>query len=422
MGSNLGDRRENLEQAAREISLIHRVVATSPVYQNAALVPPGAPASWNLAYLNAVIKIETEFAPEKLLHDLKRIEAALGRTPAARWAPRVIDLDILLYDGTIYRSDGLVIPHPEMWGRSFVLDPLKNLDPQLIVPGQTKTVLQRARELPGHAPLWMGILNLTPDSFSDGGQWNQPEKFLEKAKEMLAAGVHVLDLGAESTRPGATPLSSTDEWQRLEKPLRILRELLTPSGQSLQRRFFLPKISVDTRHADVAERALSLGADWLNDVSGLREPAMVKLAARTTTPVVFMHSLSVPVDKTEHLPLMADPVETVKRWAQERIASLTAGGISPERLIFDPGIGFGKTETQSLEILKRIAEFHDLNVPVLVGHSRKSFLRLWTGAKAAHRDADSVGISLKLIQSGVEILRVHEPALHAGAHLAWSHL
>jgi 2-amino-4-hydroxy-6-hydroxymethyldihydropteridine diphosphokinase/dihydropteroate synthase len=422
VGSNLGDRRENLEQAAREISQKHVILNTSPVYQNPAMVPAGAPSDWNLAYLNAVLKIETAAAPNELLKDLKRIETELGRTPSPRWAPRVIDLDILLYGNESISSDGLVVPHPGILERSFVLDPLKDLAPSLLVPGSNLSVLQRSRQVPGLAPLWMGILNLTPDSFSDGGQWNQPETFLSKAKEMIAGGAHILDLGAESTRPGATALTAAEEWQRLEKPLHDLLALIQTSAVNEGRHFFHPKISIDTRHAEVAKKALAMGAHWINDVSGLSDPAMINLAVESACPFVFMHSLSVPADKKLHLPLDADPVTLVKDWALEKIAELSARGIPVGRLIFDPGIGFGKTEAQSLEILKRISEFHELPVPILVGHSRKSFLRLWTGAKASHRDADSVGISLKLLNSGVEILRVHEPALHAGAHLAWSHL
>jgi 2-amino-4-hydroxy-6-hydroxymethyldihydropteridine diphosphokinase/dihydropteroate synthase len=415
VGSNLGSRLENLERAAVALKEHHRLLKVSPVYQNPALVPKGAPAEWNLAFLNAVFEVETETSASDFFHDLKKIEAQLGRAKAERWAPRIVDLDLLLWGDEEFQTEELTVPHVGLWDRSFVLDPLKDLAPNLKPPGKNKTVLQRSREVTGHSPLWMGILNLTPDSFSDGGKWMEPSQFLAKAQEMTRAGVQVLDVGAESTRPGATALSANEEWERLKLPLSQLIE----QNRNL---LFRPRISVDTRHAEVAERALALGADWINDVSGLSSLAMVELAAATKAPWIFMHSLTIPVDKTVTLPVDQDPVKLLKEFAWSRLEFFEARGISSDRLMFDPGIGFGKTETQSLEILKRVSEFHELPFPLLIGHSRKSFMRLWTGEKPMNRDGDSVGISLRLIESKVDILRVHEPALHIGAHLAWSHL
>lgn len=415
LGSNLGDRRANLESAAHALRGCGRVLRASPIYSTAPLLAQGAPADWEKTFLNAVIEIETGLSARDLLRGLKRIESDLGRDVSPRWAPRVIDLDLLLYGDERIREPDLQVPHAEAWNRGFVLDPLKDLAPNLRWPGETKTVLQRARELSSRSPLWMGILNLTPDSFSDGGRLTNPDEFARKVKTFEDAGVQIFDLGGESTRPGAEPVSAHQEWSRLQPAL----EALVASGKD---RLFRPLLSVDTFHPETAEKALALGADWINDVSGLKDPAMIRLARDSGAPVVLMHSLTVPADKRVVLPPSEDPVRVLREWAERKMQELVEAGLSSERLIFDPGLGFGKTERQSLEILRRIREFSDLPMRLLVGHSRKSFMRLWTDQAPASRDGDSVGISLRLAGSGVEILRVHEPQLHIGAFQAWSYL
>jgi len=406
LGSNLGDRPDNLEQAARRLRRFSPVLA-SPVYETAALVPPGAPASWNIPYLNAVVECEWSGSASELLQVLKGIEKDMGRKPAEKWAPRLIDLDILLCGLETTDADNLKIPHPGMWDRAFVLDPLKDLAPGLKIPGQSETVLSRARKLAGHAPLWMGILNLTPDSFSDGGSLADIETFGKTADEFTAVGADILDLGAESTRPGAAEVTAEEEWVRLKPALAHLR---ARDGEKI----FRPRISIDTRRAVVAEKALAAGADWINDVSGLSDPAMISLLKESGCDYVLMHSLSVPADKNITLPPDCDPVAEVKLWAEKKIRMLADAGVNPEKIIFDPGIGFGKTAEQSRALLSRIEEFQSLPVRLMVGHSRKSFL----GGSVKDRDAESIRISLDLARRGVDILRIHEPAQHIRAFRA----
>src|SRR5690606_39551743 len=174
------------------------------------------------------------------------------------------------------------------------------------VPAVAGTVLELARELPHRSPLWMGIVNLTPDAVSDGGEtmtWDAVER---RVDEMLEAGAQLLDLGPESTRPGAVPLTAEDEWARLEPILVRLVEKLDAFPLS-------PRISVDTYHADVARRALAAGARIVNDVSGLTSPEMMQLAADTDAEFVAMHSLTVPADRNVTLPADRDPVDEVPR-------------------------------------------------------------------------------------------------------------
>lgn len=250
----------------------------------------------------------------------------------------------------------------------------------------------------------VGILNLTPDSFSDGGQYADAGAIRAAALRMAEAGAAVIDVGAESTRPGATPLSPEQEWARLEpffvEALPALRKHPV-------------EISIDTRHPETATRALSHGVDWINDVSGNAHPDMADAVRRASCRLVLMHSLGVPADPAVTLPEEADPVHTLLQWAEREIQVLAARGIGRERIIFDPGIGFGKTMEQSWEIVRRMEEFRPLGLPLLAGHSRKSFLRRVSDNPAEGRDDATLAVSAYLAARGVDYLRVHAVARHA---------
>ncbi|MCB1806007.1 MAG: 2-amino-4-hydroxy-6-hydroxymethyldihydropteridine diphosphokinase, partial [Candidatus Competibacteraceae bacterium] len=256
LGSNLGDRREHLRQAIQllEEKGLHRR-RVSPVVESPALLPEGAPADWNLPYLNLVLEAEVSCQPEQMRNWIADIQKQMGRSNKSRWAPRPMDIDILLWGETCIDNAVLTIPHAGMQQRGFVLTPLLALEPRLQVPGLgDKTILDWSRELAHHIPLWMGILNLTPDSFSDGGQftaWTQIEPHVDA---MVAAGAQIIDIGAESTRPGATPISDEQEWSRLAP---VLERLLAKYQPQLLR----PLLSVDTYHPEVARKALELGVD-----------------------------------------------------------------------------------------------------------------------------------------------------------------
>lgn len=240
----------------------------------------------------------------------------------------------------------------------------------------------------------VGIINVTPDSFSDGGEYRDAAAALRAIDAQIKEGAAVIDIGAESTRPGAIPVTPEEEWTRLAPVLEKL-----PQGV---------RYSMDTRHAETAKRALECGMHWINDVSGFADPAMVNAVRDTDCKLVVMHSLSVPANKNDVLPEGADPVECVLAWAQSRLASLEAGGIARWRLIFDPGIGFGKTAAQSLALLRGVTCFKMLGVPLLIGHSRKSFL----AESALSRDEATLELSRELVRQGVDYLRVHDVAAH----------
>ena len=417
LGSNLGDRRDHLARAidaleARGIG-IERV---SPVVESPALLPDSAPSDWNRPFLNLVLECSAGCGPEQLRLWIDDIQSAFGRVNSSHWSPRPIDIDILLWGRERIVTERLTIPHRDLTRRSFVLAPLAALAPRLTVPGgDERTMLEHSIALGHHIPLWMGIVNVTPDSFSDGGRfmnWPQIEPHVEA---MIDAGVHVIDVGGESTRPGATEVDPELEWSRIEPVI----ERLTERRAGIRPR---PLLSLDTRHAEVAAKGLELGVDIINDVSGLTCPDMLALARDSDCDWVAMHHVTIPADPQTTLPDDEDPFDAVEAWLLERMEAWDAEGLDPERIIFDPGIGFGKNRLQSLRLLRRAGEFRRHGLRVLVGHSRKSFMKSFTGGDEVTRDLATIGASLHLCAQGVDIIRVHDVPGHVAAYRGWSHL
>lgn len=415
LGSNRGDRRENLRAALTElVTESIQVERVSPVVESPALLPPGAPPDWNSPFLNLVAECRSSLTPEALLQLLKSVETKLGRSEGARWAPRPIDIDILTFDDLVLESPELTIPHPALADRAFVLTPLATLSPALRIPGLDRTALQLNTKLGRRIPLWMGIVNLTPDSFSDGGEsetWTQVESRIDA---MIDSGVQILDFGAESTRPGATPLSASEEWLRLAPTL--ARVIVKLEDDRLR-----PRISVDTYHAEVAAKALEQGVDIVNDVGGLTCPEMLELAAGTDKDFVAMHNLGLPVDRNVTLDADRSAVDQVEEWLDAQLGTWQRHGLDANRIVFDPGIGFGKNPLQSLELLREIERFNDKGLRLLVGHSRKSFMGSFAGGKNSERDLVTIGASMALCARGVDILRVHNVPDHATAYRGWAH-
>ena len=404
VGSNLEPRKNHITETLIELSLIGPLKKISPVYETPALLPQKAPALWNKPFLNLAVQMEFSGDPRTLLNHLKDIEKKLGRKDRQKWAPRSIDLDILLFGDKSFSSPELTIPHPEMENRAFVLDPLKDILPSFI---------QKARQHKNHAPLWMAVVNLTPDSFSDGGRFAEEKVFSQAMEQFEKMGVAIIDLGAESTRPGATGISSDEELARLKPFLEKLHRLY--GKQTLK-----PLISIDTRHVKTAKAALKLGAHILNDVGGLRDPEMLSILKDTQASYILTHSLDVPVNPKNVL--KEDPLKALCEWLEEKLKILEKNHISHDRIFFDPGIGFGKNPLQSLKILKNLKVFHPYPIRLLIGHSRKSFMKDFAPEEAKLRDPETLGISMGLIQQGVDVLRVHNPEIHIRAFRGWSHV
>ena len=417
LGSNLGDRRGYLAQAVAALAgRPLRILRVAPVVESPAMLPGLAPPEWNRPYLNTVLECECQAAPQQIKGWTKEIQQQIAGDHDSRWAPRALDIDLLVYGDAPVRQPKLRIPARDLHKRPFVLSPLVHLQPDLRLPGrEERTVLEWSRSLRHHIPLWMGIVNVTPDSFSDGGlyqRWPQIEALID---EMIAAGVHIIDVGAESTRPGATVLTADEEWARLQP-------VLEPMAEKLRSEPLGPRISVDTRNPRTAERALDLGADLINDVSGLSNPAMVELARSSNCDWIAMHHLTLPADPKVVIAADQDPLKTVETWILERLDVWDKAGLDRARIILDPGIGFGKNALQSLELMRQLTTLRSHGLRVLVGPSRKSFMAGFTGPEARQRDLTTVGASLALCQQGVDIIRVHDVPSHVSAYLGWAHL
>jgi len=244
----------------------------------------------------------------------------------------------------------------------------------------------------------VGIINITPDSFSDGGACFDADFALQAITKFVEEGADIIDIGAESTRPGATPIDPGEEWRRLEPVLKAL-----PRFAALPVRF-----SVDTRHAETARRALDMGVHWVNNVTGFVDPAMITAVKDSDCKLVVMHSLTVPAD-TSVIMTEPDVSSALLQWAKLRLDNIRLGGIAENRIIFDPGIGFGKNAAQSFSILRNIDRFKELDIPVLIGHSRKSFL---AGIGKVSKDDATLAVSQYLTQHKVDYLRVHDVARH----------
>lgn len=402
LGSNADDRIRKLESGIAELNQIGKVLRVSPIYETAAATPTLIPGmDWISPFINLVIEFEPleNFTPHELLEHIKIIEKKLGRAEAPPWAPRPIDIDILYWDNLQLNAFNLQIPHSRILERAFVLDPLKDLLP--LHRANDRSLVQLARETSGHSPCLMAIINLTPDSFSDGGKYNQFGEF-EAHVEEIENKVAYIDLGAESTRPNATPITAEAEWERLEPFLHFLTE-------RYEHQAIHPKISIDTRHYPTMQRAADLGIDMINDVSGLTDPQLQGLFLNSDLDFVLMHSLSVPPTPTQVLSTETSPMLSLKDWYHHRLAELEGKGLSRDRIIIDPGIGFGKTPEQNLEILAHIKDLQSFNCRLLVGASRKSFIKALAPDGTEYREAISNGINHYLADQGVDILRLHSP-------------
>lgn len=248
----------------------------------------------------------------------------------------------------------------------------------------------------GSKVLVMGILNVTPDSFSDGGRFLAESSIATQIDTMVQAGADIIDVGGESTRPFAEPVSIAQELHRVLPAIRLVRQ-----------RSAIP-ISIDTTKAEVARKALAAGANIINDISALRyDQEMLSLVRETDVPVIIMHMQGTPSDMQVD-PHYEDVVAEIKEFFEERLSWAAEKGISRKRFIIDPGIGFGKTVGHNLTILKRVAEFAELGCPVMIGHSRKAFIGKLTGAEVDARDVATAAVSALCAQKGVSILRVHD--------------
>jgi dihydropteroate synthase/2-amino-4-hydroxy-6-hydroxymethyldihydropteridine diphosphokinase len=432
LGSNIGRRGRALAAACRALTGAVVLQAESGIYET---------EPWGLTdqppFLNQVVRGHTSLSPAELLARLKSIESNLGRRPTVANGPRQIDLDLLAYGDRQLDEPGLAVPHPRLHERAFVLAPLVEVAPEWRHPTLGETARQLVARVDqagvelwsGADPLYlfagslaagattfhwgqrtylMGILNLTPDSFSGDGLLAEQqglEAALALADRFLAAGADLLDIGGESTRPGAEPVSGEEE-----------RARVLPLIEALHGRTPVP-LSIDTYRAATAEAALAAGADLVNDVWGLRaDPAMGAVLAEHHAPVIMMHNRMTPsnAEVAERLGgryvgvEYDDLIGDIRLELLESIELAHAAGIPNDLIILDPGIGFGKTVSQNLELIDRLEEVRQLGYPLLIGPSRKSFIGYTLDLPPDQRLEGTAAAVALGIDRGADIVRVHD--------------
>ena len=417
LGSNLGNSIENLRGAlaALKKSDLFKVLDVASIYESDALLPPVSQPTWNKKFLNSVVLTELLRAadPVDILAEIKRIELSLGREASERWAPRLIDIDVLCWSGGLYKSEQINIPHSSLLDRPFALLPLLEVWPAAKF------------ELPWDLPLWaqsyvekkpfntfrssdffwpkmVGILNITQDSFSDGGQFLTAASLTAQLEKLVKSGADIIDIGAESTRPGAKPVDAETELKNLHWALSEVKRASEELNLNI-------KISLDCRKPWVVERVIEHHKiDYLNDVGGFSDIAMQQILKSSRLPAFVMHSLVVPPQPDRMLPDDCDPFNFLSSWWNDKTVELGEKGISEDQLVFDMGIGFGKTRIQSMYLLQNLNQFSNIKNKIMIGHSRKSFQTLFSDRPAAERDLETALVTQKLNLAYSQYLRVHD--------------
>jgi dihydroneopterin aldolase/2-amino-4-hydroxy-6-hydroxymethyldihydropteridine diphosphokinase/dihydropteroate synthase len=408
IGANVGDRMANINAALSEMDTEEiAIVSSGFLYESEPMYEENQPR-----FLNTCIEVKTSLEPRDLLRFLKGIEVKLGREKMYRNGPRKIDLDIVFYGDRIIHSDDLIVPHPRMYERPFVLLPLMDMDSSFMHPSCNKTVKELVSVLPdlsscrrviptglpdgvlphGTKSLILGILNVTPDSFSDGGKYNGLESAIAHAKEMVDQGADIIDIGGESTRPTADPVDESEEQRRVIEVVTQTRKLM-PS---------LP-ISIDTYRASTARAAVAAGACIVNDVSGgMLDSEMLSTVAKLGKPYICMHAGKIGshshIDYKDGNPSCFDSsmkpdevVRIVRSQLAGRVEACLKAGIARWNIILDPGLGFGKSGLINFTLLKRLDEVFSgplEGFPVMIGASRKRFVRDLTNDGSAWTNSE----------------------------------
>lgn len=439
LGSNVGNRVDNFNEALQlmkksgmHITRHGCLYETEPVY-----------VTDQPLFLNSAVRGITKLGPHELLRVLKKIEKDMGRSDGIRYGPRPIDLDILFYGKFRVNSEILTIPHERIWERPFVIAPLMDvmgsaMESDTVASWHSFSKLSGGlfesweklggesligknglkRVLPTGNVLWdwslktsmMGILNLTPDSFSDGGKFQSVEAAVSQVRLMILEGADIIDIGAQSTRPMASRLSAQEELDRLIPVLDAVLKMPEVEGKLL---------SVDTFHSEVASEAIGKGAHIVNDVSaGQLDPNMLDVVAGLKVPYVAMHMRGNPSTMQNSENLQYDNVcEQVASELYLRVRDAELSGIPAWRIIIDPGIGFSKNTEHNLDILmglpnirtelagKSLALSH---APMLIGPSRKRFLGdICARPAAAERDPATIAAVTAGVLGGANIVRAH---------------
>ncbi|MBD0391948.1 dihydropteroate synthase [Wolbachia endosymbiont of Pentalonia nigronervosa] len=409
IGSNIGNRLSYLQKAVKLLKERYfKDLKSSIILETQAILPDTAPSEWNKPFLNMVVCGSCSLSPEELLTGLKQIECEIGRPQGyEKWSPRIIDLDIVIWGNLVLDTPRLTIPHPELMNRPFLLHLIAMLNPMSILPINGKTFGAIAGDIEvcfiksfALSPEFVGIVNITPDSFSDGGLYHDENKAIEHALQLLSDGASIIELGAQSTRPGSSIQTPQTEYARLKPVLDHLHQHMEI------------KISIDSFWPEVILNVLErYNITWINDVKGDLNDDTLKAIAQSGCSIVIMHSLSIPPSKHNIISDSVNPIDTVHCWAEENINRLLALGFDQSSIIIDPGIGFGKSSYQSILLLRNIEALKRLGCKVLVGHSRKSYISSFATGLPCDRDLETIASS-SILHNKVDFLRVHNVRDH----------
>ncbi|KAI0008788.1 Dihydropteroate synthase [Xylariaceae sp. FL0662B] len=429
LGSNLGDRVSMIEQACREMDLRGiKVKRTSSLWETEPMYFIDQDR-----FVNGACEVETDLEPLPLLDQLQDIEKSMGRQKLIDKGPRNIDLDILLYGDEKVDHERLKIPHIGIAEREFVLRPLAELIPHKSIDSSKpwKLIQDYLNELPllseplstltpicttvrplnalklARKTHLMAILNITPDSFSDGGI-HTPDSLRDTVLAFARSGATMIDIGGQSTAPGKLEVSAEEEISRVLPVIELIRSL--PETRDVA-------ISIDTYRASVAEAAVCAGADIVNDVSaGLLDPDMLPTMARLGKTVCLMHMRGNPSTMSKLNSYPDDGgglIAAIARELLERVAAAEAAGVRRWRVILDPGLGFAKVGEQNLQVLRHFDELRSWpglqGLPWLLGSSRKSFIGKITGVpKPMDRVFGTAATVAAAVQGGADVVRVHD--------------
>lgn len=376
LGSNLGNRFENFRSALAELSKFFDVKTTSHIIETEAILPEGAPPEWNIPYLNMIVAGNSHCPPTELLDKIKTIEAKLGRNLNAEvWSPRIIDIDILFYNDEHINTEKLSIPHRQIKNRDFIQFLLNEIGYE--IPQNIKTYSDQYMALNHFVlePKMVAIVNVTPDSFSDGGNFLAVDRAEAHINDLYNNGAQVIELGAQSTRPGYKEVSASEEISRL--------------SEILERCGYIDCLGLDSYQDDVLKVLMkNYKFKWINDQKSRLSDETLKLIAASGAKFVTM---------LQHMDV---------DWFAQRLAYLENLGLNRENIIIDPGIGFGKTRLQNVEITKNLSRIKEFGCDILYGHSRKSFMTLFSSAQASDRDIETIAVS-NFVDGIADYLRIH---------------
>ncbi|WP_353270057.1 dihydropteroate synthase [Wolbachia endosymbiont (group A) of Myopa testacea] len=409
IGSNIGNRFSHLQRAAQLLKERYfKDLKSSIILETKAILPNGAPPEWDKPFLNMIVCGSCSSSPEELLKGLKQIECDIGRPQVyEKWAPRVIDLDILLWDDLTLDTPYLRIPHPELINRPFLLHLMAMLSPMAVVNKTFGTVNPNIKDCFLRSftlsPELVGIVNITPDSFSDGGLYYDSDQATKQALRLLLDGASIVELGAQSTRPGSLMQIPEEEYARLKPVLDSLSDYMKAGDI---------KVSIDSFWPDVILNVLKhYKITWVNDQKEALDNNTLKAIASNGCSIVIMHSLSIPPHIDNIIPDDTDPIDIINNWAEKSISRLLTLGFDQSSIIIDPGVGFGKSLYQNIWLLRNIEAFQSFGCKVLVGHSRKSFISSFSTEPVFNRDLETIALSSAL-HNKVDFLRVHNVRDH----------